>query len=107
MPTESYLKVLSRPKLTDATLLLALTGWMDGGHVSTGTVRRLMENRKVKEVARIDPDPFYIYPGSMEVAALFRPSVKYEGGVITELELPSNTFHCDVSANLLFFIGQE
>jgi proteasome assembly chaperone (PAC2) family protein len=109
MPVESFLKTQSLPRLTDATMLLALTGWMDGGHVSTGTVRRLMDNRKVKEIARIDPDPFHIYnfPGSMEVAALFRPSVKYEDGLITELDLPSNVFHCDPAANLVFFIGQE
>src|SRR5215208_2166682 len=100
MPAESFLKLQSPPPLTDATMLLALTGWMDGGHVSTGTVRRLMDNRKVKEIGRIEPDPFYIYnfPGSMEVASLFPPAVKYEDGLITELELPTNVFHCDPPA---------
>ena len=43
----------------------------------------------------------------MDVAALFRPSVKYEDGVITELQLPENVFHCDPAAKLVFFIGQE
>jgi proteasome assembly chaperone (PAC2) family protein len=109
MPAELLLKVKPPPSLTDATMLLALTGWMDGGHVSTGTVRRLMDNRKVRELARIEPDPFYIYnfPGSMEIAALFRPAVKYEDGLIAELELPTNVFHCDPPANLVFFIGRE
>ena len=104
-----HLIVQDQPKLKNATMLLALTGWMDGGLVSTGTVRRLMELRDVHEIARIEPDPFYIYnfPGSMEVAALFRPEAKYDGGLITELKLPSNVFHCDPAANLLFFIGQE
>jgi len=97
------------PRLTDGTLLLALAGWMDGGLVSTGTVRRMMDNHPVAEVARIDPDAFYIYnfPGSMEITALFRPPVKLEDGLITELDLPTNTFHCDPAANLLFFIGKE
>lgn len=105
----AHLTILSEPKLNRATMLLALTGWMDGGLVSTGTVRRLMELRDVREIARIDPDPFYIYnfPGSMEIAALFRPEAKYEDGLIAELRLPTNVFHCDPSANLLFFIGQE
>lgn len=104
-----HLTIVSRPKLQDATMLLALSGWMDGGLVSTGTVRRLMELRDVKEIARIDPDPFYIYnfPGSMEIAALFRPEAKYEGGLITGLNIPANLFHCDPAANLVFFIGQE
>ena len=108
MPAE-YLTLLSRPRLHEATMLLALTGWMDGGLVSTGTVRRLMESRDAAEIARIEPDPFYIYnfPGSMEVAALFRPNVKYEDGLITNLQLPTNVFHCDAAANLVFFLGHE
>jgi predicted ATP-grasp superfamily ATP-dependent carboligase len=104
-----HLTIQSPPRLKDATMLLALSGWMDGGLVSTGTVRRLMELRDVREIARIDPDPFYIYnfPGSMEIAALFRPEAKYVDGLITELKLPTNVFHCDPAANLVFFIGQE
>ena len=103
------LTITARPRLHDATLLLALTGWMDGGLVSTGTVKHLMGVRTVNEIARIDPDPFYIYnfPGSMEIASIFRPSVKYENGLITELEPPSNVFHCDAAENLVFFLGQE
>jgi proteasome assembly chaperone (PAC2) family protein len=103
------LRVHSVPRLTNGTMLLALTGWMDGGLVSTGTVRSLMDGRPLEKVAEIDPDPFYIFnfPGSMEVAAVFRPEVKYEGGVITEFELPENTFHADPAGNLLFFVGKE
>lgn len=35
-------------------------------------------------VAEIDPEPFYIYnmPGSMEVAAAFRPHVEIEKGLV-------------------------
>src|SRR5580765_7813352 len=104
-----YLNILQRPKMRDATMLLALTGWMDGGLVSTGTVRHFMSLHKVIELARIDPDPFYIYnfPGSMEIAAIFRPEAKYEEGLITDIQMPSNIFHCDPEANLVFFLGQE
>jgi proteasome assembly chaperone (PAC2) family protein len=103
------LEILDRPKLRGGTMLLALTGWMDGGLVSTGTVRRMMDGRRLREIARIDPDPFYIYnfPGSMDVAALFRPAVKYLDGIVTELDMPANVFHCDPKANLVFFLGQE
>jgi len=82
---------------------------MDGGDVSTGTVQRIMEGRQVTELARIDPDPFYIFnfPGSMEVAALFRPEVKYSGGLVREFAMPVNMFFCDESANLVFFLGKE
>src|SRR4051812_37786217 len=80
------------PRLTDASMLLAFTGWMDGGEVSTGTVRNLLANLNADEIADVDPEPFYIYnfPGSMEVAALFRPEVKYTDGVITEFDMPQN-----------------
>ncbi|HEY7088954.1 MAG TPA: PAC2 family protein [Tepidisphaeraceae bacterium] len=105
----THLHFLARPSLTDGTMLLALTGWMDGGHVSTGTVNGLMHGRAVAEIARIDPDPFYLYnfPGSMEVAAMFRPEVKYEDGLVKEFQLPQNVFHCDASANFVFFTGKE
>jgi proteasome assembly chaperone (PAC2) family protein len=101
--------MLSVPKLADATMLLALTGWMDGGLVSTGTVKGLMHGRTIAEIATIESDPFYIYnfPGSMEIAALFRPSVKYDDGVVREFELPENRFYCDPSANFVFFTGKE
>lgn len=104
-----YLDILAQPKLNRATMMLALTGWMDGGLVSTGTVERMMENRDLLEIARIEPDPFYIFnfPGSMEVASLFRPQVSVEAGLITEFEWPSNTFHCDAAANMVFFLGRE
>ena len=97
------------PKLENATLLLALTGWMDGGDVSTGSVRAIMGRREVRQIGRIEPDDFYLYnfPGSMEVAALFRPNVKYEGGVVTEFDLPANIFWADEASNLVFFVGKE
>lgn len=97
------------PQLHNATLLLALTGWMDGGDVSTGSVRALMGRREVRQVARIEPDDFYIYnfPGSMEIAAMFRPHVSYDEGVVTEFDLPSNVFWADEADNLVFFVGRE
>ena len=65
MATDS-LEIVEIPKLNNATMLLALTGWMDGGDVSTGTVKTMMDGRELQAVARIEPDAFYIYnfPGS-------------------------------------------
>jgi proteasome assembly chaperone (PAC2) family protein len=92
-----------------STLLLALGGWMDGGSVSTGTVRHLMTGRDVVEVAKIEPAGFYIdnFPGSMELAALLRPHVEYEGGLIKTFEMQRNEVHVDVGSKLAFFIGRE
>ena len=92
---DGALQILADAKLPGSTLLLALTGWMDGGDVSTGTVRQVMGRREVGRIATIDPDDFYIYnfPGSMEISALFRelltrlPDLELAGPVE---RLPSN-----------------
>ena len=55
------LKIHETPSLTDATLVLAFSGWMDGGDVSTGTVERLVDLLDAEPIAEIDPEPFYIY----------------------------------------------
>jgi len=108
MPRDA-LTIQNTPRLTDATLLLALTGWMDGGLVSTGTVRHLMQNRDLTAVARIEPGGFYIdnLPGDMQTAAMFRPEVRHEGGLVTRFDMETNQFTADPPANLAFFLGRE
>lgn len=103
------LRIRRCPTLDHATLVLAFTGWMDGGHVSTGTVRRLVDLLEAETVAEIDADPFYLFnfPGSMEIAALFRPAIRIEDGLVAALEMPRNVFHVHEPANLLLFLGQE
>lgn len=97
------------PTLDGATLLLAFNGWMDGGDVSTGTVRGLVDLLGARPVAEIDPDPFCLYnfPGSMEVAALFRPALRIEDGLVASLEMPANVFHCHEPGGLFLFVGRE
>ncbi len=91
------------------TLVLAFTGWMDGGDVSTGTVERLVHLLDAESFAEIDPEPFYIYnfPGSMEITALFRPYTKIEDGLVGRVDMPQNTFHAHAPANLVLFVGKE
>ncbi len=108
---ESELILSSPPKLENATLLLALTGWMDGGSVSTGTVKNLMGmgRRSSRLIGRIKPDDFYIhnFPGDMETSALFRPHVVYDAGIVTQFDMPTNLFYADEPAKLVFFLGKE
>jgi len=103
------LQIDSPPTLHDATLVLAFSGWMDGGDVSTGTVRRLVELLKAKPCAEIDPEPFYIYnfPGSMEIASLFRPHIQIKDGLVKSVELPTNRFYVHEPSNLVLFLGRE
>src|SRR5262245_42126564 len=108
-PATDALRIHHRPALDGATLVLAFAGWMDGGDVSTGTVRRLVDLLVARRVAEIDPEPFYLYnfPGPMEVAALFRPAIKIEDGVIASLEMPEGVFYCHEPANVVLFLGKE
>jgi proteasome assembly chaperone (PAC2) family protein len=103
------LRIHHRPPLDQATLVLAFSGWMDGGDVSTGTVRRLVDLLGAKPFADIDAEPYCIFnfPGSMELASLFRPHVKIENGLITRLDMPENVFYCHEPANLVLFVGKE
>ncbi len=103
------LRIDDLPELHDATLVLSFTGWMDGGDVSTGTVRRIVDLLDAEPVGEIDPEPFYIYnfPGSMEIAALFRPHIAIKDGIVQSVEMPSNRFYCFPQANLLLFVGKE
>ncbi len=103
------LQMHDQTALEGGTLVLAFSGWMDGGDVSTGTVRRLIDLLDAKPMAEIDPEPFYIYnfPGSMEMTALFRPHIRIEHGVIQQVEMPSNLFYVSPANRLLLFVGKE
>jgi len=103
------LQMIDRPDLQSSTLVLAFSGWMDGGDVSTGTVRRLIELTDAQLMAHIDPEPFYIYnfPGSMDVAALFRPPIEIDDGLIKSIDMPTSEFFCHGPGNLVFFVGKE
>lgn len=92
-----------------ATMLIALSGWMDGGEVSTGTVSRIVDELNAEPFAEIDPDPFYIFnfPGSMEISAMFRPHITVEDGQLTEIDLPTNVFYACEARRLVLFVGHE
>lgn len=97
------------PQLQDGTLVLAFSGWMDGGDVSTGTVERLLDLLNAEPIAEVDPERFYIinFPGSMELASLFRPEIDIEDGQVQSFELSTSTFYVAPDANVALFVGKE
>ena len=103
------LQVRSMRRLRNATMLLAFSGWMDGGDVSTGTVGHLVSHLRAEAIAEIDPHGFYIdnFPGDMTVTSMFRPHVKIVDGLMVEFSLPANTFYCAKPSNLILFRGKE
>ena len=90
-------------------MVLGLSGWMNGGDVSTGTVEWLGRLLGVRRLAEIDSRSFYItsFPGTMEVSALFRPYTEIADGLVTELTFPSNVFTYDAANRLILFEGKE
>ncbi|MHC4463752.1 MAG: PAC2 family protein [Planctomycetota bacterium] len=103
------LRIYKRPELNNPRLLVGLSGWMDGGQVSTGTVKCLVERLGAEKFAEIEPEGFYIYnfPGSMEVTSLFRPHTKIKDGLITSFDVPADAFFCDKEHDLILFVGKE
>ena len=106
---ENLIEFRSQPRLTDATLLMAFTGWMDGGEVSTGTVNRIIHLLEAEPFATLDSELFYLFnfPGSMETASMFRPEIEVVDGLVQNVEMPENTFYWHAESNLIFFVGQE
>jgi len=96
-------------KLRGGRMVVGMDGWMDGGDVSTGTVGALVRLLRAEEVGHIEPEDFYVlnFPGSMEVAALFRPHAKISDGLVVRLDFPANTFHLHAPGRLVLFEGKE
>ncbi|MBD3316019.1 MAG: hypothetical protein GF344_09545 [Chitinivibrionales bacterium] len=107
--SQRKLHLHSEPEIHDATLLIGLSGWMNGGDVSTGTIEYLSETLQAEELAHIDPEGFYIYsfPGSMEVTAMFRPHARIADGLVREYTPPENVFSSIPEKNLILFEGKE
>ncbi len=103
------LTINSRPDLKGGRMLLAFTGWMDGGDVSTGTVQGLVDEFSAEPVAEIQSDGFYIcsFPGSMELTALFRPHIQIEDGIVKKFETSRNRFYANEQRKIAFFVGKE
>jgi proteasome assembly chaperone (PAC2) family protein len=107
--TIENLQIYKRPQLTEPKLLMGFSGWMDGGDVSTGTIEHLIGRLAAKRFACIEPEGFYIesFVGTMEMAALFRPSTRIEDGLVKSFMRADNSFYASTEENLILFVGQE
>ena len=103
------LSVYKRPRFNTPRLLLGFSGWMDGGKVSTGTVKCLIEKLGAQRFSEIEAEGFYIYnfPGSMEITSLFRPHTRIKNGLIESYEVPTNAFFYNEQSELILFLGKE
>ncbi len=105
----SALHIDEWPDPKNARMLMGFSGWMDGGGVSTGTIAYLVEALDAVPFGKILPEEFYIYnfPGSMEIASLFRPHARIEEGLVQKYEEPENTFYYAAEQDLILFSGKE
>ena len=103
------LKIEQEPRLNQPRLVMGLSGWIDGGDVSTGTIKYLRQQLNAERFAHIEPAGFYIYsfPASMEVSALLRPNTRMKDGLVQEFELPANIFYGSVSQDVVLLSGKE
>ena len=103
------LKILAKPTLREPILIMGLSGWMDGGQVSTGAIECIVEELDTAVLAEIDPNGFYIhnFPGTMEVTSMFRPHTVIKDGMVKEFQLPGNIFWVSEVDDVIFFIGDE
>lgn len=104
-----HIRWLEPPEIRRCRMVVGFDGWMDGGNVSTGTLDGFIHALAARPVAEIDSSPFYIFsfPGTMEVASLFRPHTRIVDGRVEELEFPTNQFHYDPANELVLFRGKE
>jgi len=82
---------------------------MDGGEVSTGAIKVLVDKLSARRIAEIDHQGFYIYnvPAAMEVTALFRPHCRIRKGIVREFVFPDNAFFGAEKEDLILFSGKE
>ena len=102
------LNIYKKPKLRNARLLLGFSGWMDGGEVSTGTVKCLIDKLDAWRFAEIEPKGFYIYsfPGSMEITSLFRPHTRIKNGLRPPVKVADALWLC-LYGNLLDYQAHQ
>jgi hypothetical protein len=96
-------------RLAQGRMILAFSGWMDGGDVSIGTVDWLSSRLKAQTVADIDPEGFFLchFPGPMEINTLLRPQVRVLGGLVQDFEPIASTFFAHPAQSLALFRGRE
>jgi len=101
--------IYEKPNLEAPSLVLGFSGWMDGGSVSTETIKYLRGKLKAKKFAEINPKEFYIFnlPGTMEQVAQFRPYTRIRDGSLTDFEYPKNEFFAGEKSEVILFSGKE
>ena len=88
-----------RPRLRNASLLLAFEGWNDAGEAATTAARYVESQLHAVPLAEIDGEDFFDF-------TVRRPEISVQEGVMKELVWPRNTFsYASVGADSDLVIG--
>jgi len=97
-----------RPSAEHMYMIVGWQQWADGGSVSSGLPRFLVQQTKARKIGSIKSDGFYLFqiPGTHD---LVRPIVEFSDGYPETLEAPRNTFYYTEEADngVVFFTGDE
>jgi proteasome assembly chaperone (PAC2) family protein len=97
-----------RPQSEQMYMLVGWEQWADGGSVSSGLPRFLVQETGARKIGHIRPDGFYLFqiPGTHD---LVRPVVKFEDGFPESLEARRNNFYFtgDDKQGIVLFTGDE
>lgn len=105
----AVLKIHERPKMRNPSMLIGLSGWMNGGDVATGAVEYLVEKLDAVMFAEVDSSDFYVLnmPGVTEFSPRSRPMIVVDEGTVREVDVPENIFYYSAEHNIILFHGSE
>lgn len=102
------LHIFKRHESVSNRLVIGLSGWMNCGDVSLGSVEWLVNELNATRAASIAPDGFYIYSHqNTDTTEGYRPYARIQEGIVTAYREPENLFYYDKNNNLMLFLGQE
>jgi proteasome assembly chaperone (PAC2) family protein len=82
----SELRIDERPALSHPVLVVAFTGWNDGGQGASLAVEHLVHTWGAEQFAEIDPEGFFDFQAT-------RPRVSLVEGITRRIDWPENVFH--------------
>jgi proteasome assembly chaperone (PAC2) family protein len=86
------------------TMVMAFGGWIDAGRAATGALRHLVRELPAARLARIDPEPFFVFTQE-------RPEVRLRPDGSREIDWPPSEFFTwqrpDGRDGLVLFSGPE
>jgi proteasome assembly chaperone (PAC2) family protein len=101
--------ITQKPKLRSPNMVCGISGWVDGGDASTGSVRYLVKKLKAKKFAEMPISDFHVFQAPGQIS--LRPHIRIEEGILKEHRFPQNQFFYWVNPksdnDLILLLGTE